>query len=213
MLQFNSQSLAQSKEFILGLDSLSEYNTGDIQIKSNSYGDVIVLVNAKDSAQKRIYILQGSTDKLNINERITNGELIYLYNALIINSLTGKKRYYFAVSVDQETKLYKSLPDIYKSFFDQKIYGYGLVRIKGNLPGNLEIFKENSDPFSDLDYYHKASTIALATPLITCIVGGPGSQSCTITISQLNYSVTCNTGYYACCTYTAPFGRCIPNGE
>jgi hypothetical protein len=35
-----------------------------------------------------------------------------------------------------------------------------------------------------------------------CVAGGPGTLSCEYTIGPVTWSVTCQTGYYACCKAT-----------
>jgi hypothetical protein len=53
----------------------------------------------------------------------------------------------------------------------------------------------------------------------SCKSGGPGSTSCTLNVSggiagsggAFSCSVTCGTGYYACCSLVSLNCRCKPN--
>jgi hypothetical protein len=142
-----------------------------------------------------------------------------MLHSIIINSLDKKERYYFAVDKEEEKSIYKNLPLAYKSFFTFKSYGYGVAKINGNFPENLELFDESDDPFSTLLKYRniknnngKSEELQLDGLLATCGQGGEGATSCSIG-GDYGCSVSCKAGYYACCNSGLLSNSCKCNRE
>jgi len=147
--------LAEPISIIQSLDKLAEYIAGDIEIRTNTMGDIICLVNGKNHSNARLYILQGG--HFNIDETIEKGEVIYLFHSLLINSLDKKERYYFYVPKPEERAVYRKLPDSYKTFFTDTASGYGVSRMCGLLPEVIGSFKCDSDPYTELNNYRMAN--------------------------------------------------------
>lgn len=90
-------------------------------------------------------------------------------------------------------------------------YGYGLSKRNGSytlnmpLPATGNIFDVVIRPMS--------VSGAPTTNKITCHSGGPGSTSCSAEAGTLggggSCSVTCSTGYYACCDDTKNECKCV----
>jgi hypothetical protein len=207
--------LDQVESTVKSIDPQGEYISADVSIKTNSEGDVIVLANTKDSANEKMYVLQGGNGKP-INKSFKTAQVIYLTHLIIINSLENKERYYLGISKPEEKEVLSKLPEIYKSFFSSSTYGYGLVQMKGFLPNTINVFKNNSDPFQDLYSYRgfvNDKSVNNLTEPEHCDAGGAGATSCSKASGGYSCSVSCGSGYYACCndhTVTPPSCNCKP---
>jgi len=218
--------LEQPLSVIKAIDPEAEYFSGSIQVTTNKDGDIIVLVNGKDTAHSTLFFIQGANR--NISKTMDQGEVIYLMHSIIINSLEKKERYYLAVPKDEEKFVYGKIPASYKTFFSGRAEGYSVVRMKGALPDDIGPFNDAADPYSVLaayrqKLYHSMTGNTVTTDLggpgggiggVACDDGGEGATSCGVSQGAGHTcSVSCPTGYYACCSlgFVNPVCKCIKN--
>jgi len=90
--------------------------------------------------------------------------------------------------------------------------GYGLSKRNGNFSLNKQV----SNPTSVPDYVLIDNVQHRSISSITCHSGGAGATECSVTPSSVNVgaagcTVSCGSGFHACCDDTRGECRCIQN--
>lgn len=218
----SSQKLSKSIEGAIGEKLYAKF-TGRVFVKESSDNSSLLLINTNKSSEnydKAIVVFSDVKQSLPpIDETATyeffipeNRRYIVIYNQktekISLAALTDK-------AAKELVDHFKSSPGI-KDVLTKDILGYGLSYMSNTL-WSSERIKESryQSPFNTLDYANMtnpAASAALVPPdeentgsvscaQGVCSSGGAGSGSCSITEAPLNQSctVTCNSGYYACC--------------
>ena len=178
----------------------AQFHTGSVQIITSGNNDLVIGIREfNDQDHEVVYLLQRSSSEPKISLNINNAEVVYLLHGLLINSLDKKERYYFSVEKQEERDIFNQLPFEYKQFFNLKSQGFGLVRFFDKI-SKLDakaISKVNSIDFLSNEF-KKHKQDALLTQSASCLAGGAGATSCSISGTG-GCSVSCSSGYYACC--------------
>ncbi|MEM9821428.1 MAG: hypothetical protein AAF985_10165 [Bacteroidota bacterium] len=137
---------------------------------------------------------------------IEEGQILFLKDHLVINSLNAPKSYLFKVNRKARPKSLEQL------VFDEEFSGFGLGRFVGyplyNAANNAAS-QRNNGAFGlpgDPPAFELAPTCKCrkATEIDDdCNAGGHGSTSCSITdIDGNNCQTDCEAGYFSCCRYS-----------
>lgn len=218
-----AQKLSQTIENALGEKVYARFS-GNVFLKPTNAGSYLLLVNttqSTDSYDKALVVFsETGQSKPGIDEQATyeffipdNKRFIVVYNQetdkIFIAGLTDE-------AARQSVERFKSNAGIHSALTNQDVLGYGLSYMSGTI-WNMAKIKESryKSPFNTLDYANMTDPQAAATLVPpdeengssvscaqgTCSSGGAGSSSCSITEAPLGQTctVTCNTGYYACC--------------
>jgi len=211
--QFNSDKLPSHQ---------ATYLKGALEIVSSDQ-EISIFVKGDDDMTP-LYILQkgkmNSSDK--IRKSLSDAEILFFHNGLLINSLESDFRYF--LSVDE------TIPDYLNSVFISKfIKGYGLIRYN-QVPIRYDSFDEFDGGTSIFNHFKSisilntntrsdespgifvaveckcctASGMATTPPSTpcghvlnqTCTAGGPGAISCGLSPADgsLGCQVNCGTG-------------------
>lgn len=142
----------------------------------------------------KLYILQKSKTPKKINIDRAQGQITYLKNALIINTLNPNNTYFLGVDNDKGDKLRDRIQAKVK--LSNTLSGYGLVEM------NIDDFDKYNFSENRSIYYSLSTAIGKAninTLMSGCRSGGPGSTSCSYSDDGDGCSVSCSDGYYSCC--------------
>lgn len=203
----NSQSLTPSDYQLRNskqvADNLgAEFFTGTMSYSTGKNGDLALIINVKDhknssGSSRRAIVLQRESGQITSDLKIKEGkaEFVSIPGALLINSLEGGTRFLLTVDSEEAKTFVSKLPESYKSYSVLK--GYGLSYRFGSIPESVE------------KYVNVLASARNGAPPVTnsipeggagdCTAGGRGATSCSITSGDKSCSVSCGTGYYACC--------------
>lgn len=218
-----AQKLSQSIENAIG-ERLYARFSGNVFVKQTSSNSFLLLVNTNksaDSYDKALIVFSEETQTMpSVDEQATyeffipdNKRYIVIYNQrndrIFIAGLTDQ-------AAKQAIERFKSNAAMKSALMNQDVLGYGLSYLSNTI-WNIAKIKESKykSPFYTLDYANMTNTQAAAAlpppdeengggvscAQGTCTSGGAGSSSCSITEAPFGQSctVTCNSGYYACC--------------
>ncbi len=197
----------------------AQYKLAKAKVVSSSSGqDVAIFTTAPGSdAIIDLYVLQGVSGP---NLDLTNAELVFSQSTIIIKNLVDSKIYMFYT--DNATSIHSKVSP---SQITASYVGYGLVNYfnlnqyftKTNL---LELLQANTVQGGITILARKVGGQTSDPVGSTCLAGGCGSSSCSLDASVSSTgvacSVSCNSGYYACCgelTLTANQCGCRPSSE
>lgn len=148
-------TLSQARSYLQQLDPQNfEYGIGEVEIRTNRFGDITALFTPRDTGDARLFILEHS--KRAIQGKWPNAEVAYWLHGLLINRLDSQQRYYLAPFTITAEMTYSNLPESWRASFTKSIRGYGLAKMKGLLPGDLSIFKFDGDTYDELEAYRKS---------------------------------------------------------
>lgn len=187
----------------------------------NSYLLLVNTNNSSDSYDKAIIVFsEGNQTKPAIDEQDIYEFFIPNHKRYIIVNNPKNNKIFIAGLTDQAAKesidRFKSNEIVKSALTNQDVLGYGLSYMSNTI-WNMAKIKESKykSPFNTLDYANMTNRqAATALPPAeeenlgdiscaqgACTSGGAGSSSCAITEAPLGQecSVTCNSGYYACC--------------
>lgn len=217
-----SQKNPQDIENALGERIFTKFS-GTAYIKPTSTNSFLILVNTKkssDSYDKAIVVFVENKPIINeIDEESIYHFFIPENKRYIAIFNQSRNRIFLAGLTDQIAQnailKFKANPSIKSSLTNRDIFGYGLAFLSGVWNIGKVKSSEYKQPYNTLDYANMTNEqAALLLPPVedeetggvscaqgTCTSGGAGSSSCSITEAPLEQSctVTCNTGYYACC--------------
>lgn len=98
------------------------------------------------------------------------------------------------------------------------VKGFGLSMIKGKWDANTLLNENKKYIFNLIALANKEKVLTPAQRAavtadegISCTSGGPGSVSCSSGTSGVGCSVTCSSGYYACCSSSTNNCFCAPS--
>jgi hypothetical protein len=219
----SAQSLSKKIENAFSEKLFSKFS-GKCFLKETTPNSFLLLINSRnsiDSYDKAFVVVSESNQtKPTIDEQSTYEFFIPLNKRFVIIYNQKTDKIFVAGLSDQAAsdaiERFKSNENIKSALLNQDVLGYGLSYLNNTI-WNISKIKESKykTPYYTLDYANmtnKNAALALAPPdddtgggvscaQGTCTSGGAGSSSCSITESPLNQecSVTCNSGYYACC--------------
>lgn len=219
-----AQNFSQSIENAIGGKLYAKFS-GKAFVKSGNEDSYLLMINSNNSSDtydKAIILFSENKIEKPIINSEENLEFFIPDNRryiIIYNKSLNK-----IISVGLSDQNAKDAVDKFKANFKEKsllannnISGYGLSYLTGFW--NINKIKESKYnlPFNTLDYSNIANPNAaknLPTPenekfvapglcdIGQCTSGGAGSSSCSISEGfpvEQSCTVTCNTGYYACC--------------
>lgn len=187
MKAYNEGKQAQDK---------GELIVGDIYIRSATENMILVFVKSPKLGESLMYSLQmNEPNNKNFETSIENGQILFFKESLIINSLDKNLKYLFKLG-----SVSNRLPQLK---FTNTFVGYGLNRVTGfSWNEDIASFRANTygipgDPPPEDALICKCYTSE--TVPSNCDSGGAGSSSCSTSSSGDSCSVSCDSGYDACC--------------
>ncbi len=212
------QNLSKSIENSLG-EKLYLKISGKLYLKQSSQNTILLLcrstITSEENFDKAITIFsETSILKLDISE--TDEYEIQIPESkkfAVLYNITKNKIYFIGTS-DKKNDItqIKQNSAISKAISESDYLGYGFSFMNGSWSTQKIKDSQFKQPFNTLDFANNQNTQLKTTPPIddddgvscalgTCTSGGAGSSSCSITEAPFNQSctVTCNSGYYACC--------------
>lgn len=175
--------------------------------------DGIVYFNDKNSQNKytsAIALLSSTPSELNELKKLleSNIEIRYHRDYIEFKNLYTSDKILFVVSNENGHNYVHNI--INKKTYKQIIFGYELSYIKN------QSFDADKIPFKKIETKMALiNTFSAITPeldddsLMKCDGGGSGSTECAIGDIYSNCSVSCASGYYACCQGSDNTCKCI----
>lgn len=193
---FNSNNSSSSSYTLKNGDTsrLSNPNefTGSFKIWSNDSGEIVFYTESEKSINVITCQNCSNIDNLALNG---NGTLTFLDHSFVFND--GENSYYFAVNKPEEKEI-KSLFDL--NFLKQnEHYGTGITYHWFD----KELIKDTHSFLSGISKASKAVDFIISSNnsdiagKISCSSGGEGSSSCSM--GGNGCSVSCASGFWACC--------------
>lgn len=165
------------------------YLQGEFDSWVTPEGELVVFTEATE--KKHLFILQ-STSSLPKIEGIE--EVLYLDDSFFVSN--GDQTY--LLTKDVETTKEQQGNPYFKNKNIKNIVGYGIVHKW--IDSSSEFFEK----FTPLALKQEKSIFKTPEGLTRCESGGEGSSGCSITSNTgTGCSVSCDDGYYACCTQTS----------
>lgn len=198
----------------------------EVSVQSLSAGRVAVILDQfdapeSDATAERVFILE-SAEMLETELPIYMGvaQVVFQNDRLFIMSLAEPRAVGVFLSKiganEVENRLAANLARRYGHSTVGAISllsGYGLSDYRGGFLLPIETWPPQERPENSLQPKIWDNVI---TEKSGCISGGPGSSSCSVDCPfDVGCSVSCVTGYYACCEckWTVPGCSCIPDGS
>jgi hypothetical protein len=181
------------------------------------FGDhavVIGIISERGKEEGNIDLFRLETEGIlqPLNVVLKSASVEYRGSELVVMDATSQTFYTFSVSGAEFTA-----PRAPAGFNSVRYVGYGLnhsIRPMSEVrPSNGRAIKAQEEPcewtvcFFDQDPYGDGGGGGGSS----CNSGGRGAASCSITVSGSGCSVSCSSGYYACCTQAGPNCYCNPN--
>ena len=179
---------------------------GEFEIAATTTDELIILVNPSKNGSKQYYVLQ--TEKLKdqkIHEYFKQAKLMFLGGDIIIDSKEENKR--ILLSIGSNKDLEKDIQ------FTSIIKGYGIGKFANsenafNTALDITAAKSRSFfyfPIVPIDVDKIKCKCVKNSTVKQCSSGGEGSTSCSLSTTDNGFSdscsVSCSSGYYACCNY------------
>ncbi len=160
----------------------------------------IVAVNT-NADERNMFILQGATKDIDLKDG--NYEILYLKHSLLLQNKDTGENVYLKVPKPEEKIITLSVKKNIN--LQNEIEGIGLIYetlpIKQNQSMRIDVVKKQPSIIEFLTATTNTTNIDG-----DCSSGGTGSSSC----SNNNCSVSCQSGYYACCNLLCD---CKPNPD
>lgn len=160
---------------------------------------IAILVQDATINESIIYVLQMSSDQAIELKKLQEAQVLFLRNSLFIHSISTPED--IMVSIDDMNPIAaKGLTPT------KKFIGYGLSRIATNKIADIK--RLNNAEIYNLLVKKTDCTCECYRPggTTNCGSGGTGSTSCSKKSGSEYCSVSCSTGYYACC-------NCVTSGD
>ena len=200
-------SIPHEQSVLLTLNA--QKTQGAFQVKSTPFETVISQVTGNETGM--VFSVQAENTS-NLDFYITQGTAFWTDYELIILDEEKHAVFRFAVS-GKESQLLPNFPTVYSQHLGEKFEGFGfgshqseglaervLVWIESN-PGT-SIFSKATDT----NAFGRANNIIGGGDEKKCSSGGPGATTCSVSKGNDSCSVTCSSGYYACCSDGRPGG-------
>lgn len=174
----------------------------------------VFFFNEKDKGifNNAFTFLSDNKEKLSILENVLSGEVSYEYHLhynILINKENNQK-ILLAVSNENGHDFVHSLSDDEKNSFDAIIFIYEMAKLDDH---NFKVGNSNNNQNTTTTYssFNWNVTFNFTAHSIIdeglggvpgdsqCTSGGPGSTSCQVDDIYSGCSVSCGSGYYACC--------------
>jgi len=193
-------SLKNSKQVASNLGG--EFFTGTMNFAVGKKGNIYLVVDTDKEGNngqlgKRAIILQRGSKEVAFD--LTNSKETFEFiagpEAILINSVETGQRFLLQVQTGGGQVFAQKLPQSYGSY--KTISGYGLSYQFGDIPASALSYVGSVSP-------RKSARLAWEEEdgggAATCTAGGVGSASCSLGSGTNSCSVSCQSGYYACCT-------------
>ena len=128
---------------------------------------------------------------------------------VIYNTTKNQISFVGTSDMQNKIKIIKSNSNLTNAISNIDCLGYGMSYLTGSWNAQKIVENHYKIPFNSLDFSRNINPVSpqmlIEDPGVsckegTCTSGGAGSNSCSITEGEvMSCSVTCNTGYYACC--------------
>ncbi len=215
-----AQNLSKSIENSLG-EKLYLKISGKLYLKQSSENTILILCRSNGTSEQnfdKAFTIFSETiiEKININEMDDYEiQIPESKKYAVIYNLTKNKIHFIGTS-DKSNDIIqiKQNLSISKAIDNSDYLGYGFSFMNASWSTQDIKASQYKIPFNTLDYANtQNSQLRASLPSVevelasvscaqgTCTSGGAGSSSCSITEAPFNQSctVTCNSGYYACC--------------
>jgi len=163
-----------------------------VEIRPSSDGNLAALVRNHPSFPNTVFILQTSVQSTGTPVIIANATIIYAESSVTFTSQTNGQNYIF--------KLTSSNTPTPTGNIGVKS-GYGLARVQDPNTYNLYTVVTGTGPFPPPQ--EATCTCYPSTWTGSCDSGGAGSTDCSVSVTvgpvTSECSVSCATGYTACC--------------
>lgn len=185
----NNDELVTSADLLTTLSNDRDFDswTADFHIWTTKKNEIVVFDPNKDV--RNLFILQGASSSI-VNQR-NNFDVLYLKHGLVLINQNSGEKFYLGVPKPEEEKNRKAIAS--KINFDKNITGHGLIygtMTPEDFKDGLNKLKEES---SIIEYFNNSGNNRSSS----CTNGGVGSTSCSN--GGDGCSVSCGSGYYACC--------------
>lgn len=205
----------QSKQKIKGI---VEEKTEGVVYKSKD--GIVYLFNEKSKEgtfNNAFTLLTSEKDKLNVVENILKGEISYEYNLHYVSFFNHetKKKILFVVSNDNGHNFIHKLSTQEKAKYEDIIFVYEIAKINDK---DLDVNSANPNLVKKYSKENIFLVDMLAYDFLIdvsssssggCSSGGEGSTSCEIHDVLSGCSVSCGSGYYACCSSGSNTCTCV----
>jgi len=132
---------------------------------------------------------------------------------MVIYNVTKSKIHFLGVSdVNEQINSIKANPSLSAAITNLDCLGFGMTYMAGNwssqkiagatykFPFNVLDYSNNNNPVSPENIIEPGNPVGVSCKIGSCTSGGAGSSTCSITeVFGISCSVSCNSGYYACC--------------
>lgn len=213
----------QTIETLLAQDKEATF-TGHTYIKLSENNEVLIMQYKNDPATiETIFVLAlEQKNKMTIQAGDLGLSTAHYYKdkkAVVLHAADNTLYFIGLNEASSDTKLdrIKASPTLAGSL-QTTVKGFGLSMIKGKWDANTLLNENKKYIFNLIALANKEKgmtatqkTAVAADEPIKCTSGGPGSLSCSTVISGSNgCSVTCSTGYFACCASSTNNCFCVP---
>jgi len=181
---------------------------GDVLIQSAGSGRVQVLVDTfkggRDGFVDQWFTLEAEDAALDpVSIHLPVAEILHYEGGMRITSADHGTSYDLVVADFERT-----LPN-HQHFPVQRFVGFGLSHNIGDTGLRIPKFKRNaSDAYDCESCLVQDPSPGGGSGGAACGSGGPGSTSCSVSNSTNSCSVSCASGYYACCNVIVDFTSC-----
>lgn len=158
------------------------------------------------------FVLQTSKELGHQKIELTKSKLLYNKRSISIVSKEASKSFVFNIdkklnnAIEVEIPLYKGFK--INEFVTERGYGFATYDAYLDSPENFNEFNNSNEYFGSL---HNIETARI---MENCDTGGIGAIACSIIDSFATIStgctITCGSGYYACCKLSTETCNCIP---
>lgn len=226
-----SEKITEAIGLIAKKHSIDTILTGDITIRVNSKTNEILITHQQSGLPEvktaYAFSLQNSIE---LSDNLIHLENAKIYDfkdggTLFVISGDGDLLYSFAVSTDiykgRADEINRNLKGLVKELNTYE--GYELVRLKGDWKQDINTAKMQSiysllstNNLNPKVFKQREITLNLLDPTcptgqtyISCTSGGVGATQCSVDDPMYNCSVTCASGYVACCNDARTVCKCV----
>lgn len=108
------------------------YYQGSMEIISGKTKGLVIRIDTDQNKSWDTFLGVYSSEKININEKIKKGEIVFLDKVVLVNSMTDKRVYLLKLESDEKANLIESkLPKNIKDSIKAIVEGYGVHSHKG----------------------------------------------------------------------------------
>lgn len=143
LISQDSESITNSKDLAWNIINHDIYNfdkywptqpyvEGKLKIISGKENSIVVAIDEKNNGQWGKFIGIQTSKTFNLNEDISNGEIIYTPSLVIVNSKDDERRFILKLDNDESHESENKIPEVELEKVQQSLVGYSIHVHKGN---------------------------------------------------------------------------------